>query len=143
MYLIECLEVRPAQAGTALAAPHILYLVVTSGQMGHCHLANPAPHKDTRMQNLEALFCKVFLQTGTMTDQRADTKAEVWSWRYEWAQHPVCLAADGPTSSAHAVMMHIVVAEYAHQHRQCARHEQINALRHQGIAHPQQHAKIC
>ena len=57
-YLIKCLEVGPAQAGAALAAPHILHLIVTSGQVGHCHLANPA-HEDTRVQKLEARFCKV------------------------------------------------------------------------------------
>ena len=64
-YLIECLEVGPAQTGTALAAPHVLYLIVTSGQMGHGHLANPAPHEDLCVQNLEAWFCKVFRQMGT------------------------------------------------------------------------------
>ncbi len=78
MYLIECLEVGPAQAGTALAAPHVLYLIVTSGQMGHCHLANPAPHEDTGVQNLKSCFCKAVLERGAMTDQRADTKAQVW-----------------------------------------------------------------
>jgi hypothetical protein len=54
MYLIECLEVGPAQAGAALAAPHILHLIVTSGQMGHCHLANSAPHEYTYNQNFAA-----------------------------------------------------------------------------------------
>ena len=52
-YLIKRLEVGPAQAGAALAAPHILHLIVTSGQVGHCHLANPA-HEDTGVQKLEA-----------------------------------------------------------------------------------------
>jgi len=40
----------------------------------------------------------------------------------EGAQHPVCPAANGPTSSPHAIMMHLVVAEDLRQHRQCARH---------------------
>ena len=53
MYFIECLEVGPAQAGTALAAPHILHLILTIGHMGHRHLANPAPHEDTPKHDLK------------------------------------------------------------------------------------------
>ena len=40
--LTESLEVGPAQGNAALLALHILHLVVTSGQVSHCHLASPA-----------------------------------------------------------------------------------------------------
>ena len=57
IYLVECLEVGPAQAGAALAAPHILHLILTIAHMAHCHtlsnshgkryVSTPAEHKTT------------------------------------------------------------------------------------------------
>ncbi len=90
MYLIECLEVDPAQAGTARAAFYILLLMttasLTTAQMGHCHLANPAPHDKSHMQ----FCCTCCLQTGTMTDQTSGIKVQVWSLVYEWASCLSC-----------------------------------------------------
>ena len=41
-YLVECLEVGPAQPGTALAQPHILRrmttVILTTAHMGHGHI---------------------------------------------------------------------------------------------------------
>ena len=39
LHLIKCLEVGPAQPGTALAAPHILHLILT----GSSHIDSNIP----------------------------------------------------------------------------------------------------
>ncbi len=41
-YLVDCLEVGPAQAGTALATPHVLHhmtaIRLITAHMGHGHI---------------------------------------------------------------------------------------------------------